>query len=360
MRDRHAPPGAPIAKVAACRAYGATLIEGGESLDEAVVAAQDSGRRCRHGVLPPRTADHVAVVAGSGRRVGLGFARATSLICAGSIVPLGAGGGLAAGVAIAVKTAAVPEVQRDRRAGRGRAVREPTRHRQDLWSPLRRWHRRQAPGELTCPLVEHWLDDIVAADEDAVADAMILLMERAKFYVEARRRMWVAAACWRTRRPGRHRHDVRRAQWWQRRSRRGAGADPSPRDHGRPTRWIVFARISDRPGGLARLLTTFAEQGANLIEVEHCARASTSTPRRPACAVLEVRGRGHAAPVLAAARAAGYDVHEVAHRALDVRDANLPHQTSSSVSSVAMKTFISSVVAAEDGHACARGRGRPA
>ncbi|MFM7899671.1 MAG: ACT domain-containing protein, partial [Actinomycetota bacterium] len=37
----------------------------------------------------------------------------------------------------------------------------------------------------------------------------------------------------------------------------------------RGRRLIVFARISDRPGGLARLLTLFAQHGANLIEVEH-------------------------------------------------------------------------------------------
>ena len=40
------------------------------------------------------------------------------------------------------------------------------------------------PGAVTAPLVERWLDDVVTVDEDAIADAMVLLMERAKLYVE--------------------------------------------------------------------------------------------------------------------------------------------------------------------------------
>ena len=43
------------------------------------------------------------------------------------------------------------------------------------------------PGEITRPLVEHWLDDVVVVDEDAIADAMVLLMERAKLLRRGRR-----------------------------------------------------------------------------------------------------------------------------------------------------------------------------
>ena len=77
-------------------------------------------------------------------------------------------------------------------------------------------------------------------------------------------------------------------------------------------RLIVFARVSDRPGGLARLLTLFAEEGANLIEVEHVREGVDLHVRETGIqAVLEVRGRDHALAVVAAARAAGYDIDEV-------------------------------------------------
>ena len=49
------------------------------------------------------------------------------------------------------------------------------------------------PGEITRPLVERWLDDVVVVDEDAIADAMVLLMERAKLFVEGAGAVGVAA-----------------------------------------------------------------------------------------------------------------------------------------------------------------------
>jgi threonine dehydratase len=78
-------------------------------------------------------------------------------------------------------------------------------------------------------------------------------------------------------------------------------------------RLIVFARISDRPGGLARLLTLFAENGANLVEVEHVREGVDLHVRETGVqAVLEVKGPDHAEAVVAAVRAAGYDVTPVA------------------------------------------------
>ena len=77
-------------------------------------------------------------------------------------------------------------------------------------------------------------------------------------------------------------------------------------------RLILFVRISDRPGGLARLLTLFAETGANLVEVEHVREGVSLHVRETGVqAVLEVRGRDHADEVLAAVRNAGYEADEV-------------------------------------------------
>ena len=49
------------------------------------------------------------------------------------------------------------------------------------------------PGAFTGPLVERWVDEIVAVDEDAIADAMVVLMDRAKLYVEGAGAVGVAA-----------------------------------------------------------------------------------------------------------------------------------------------------------------------
>jgi threonine dehydratase len=74
-------------------------------------------------------------------------------------------------------------------------------------------------------------------------------------------------------------------------------------------RLIVFTRISDQPGGLAALLSLFAAERANLIDVEHMRDGVDLHVRETGVQlVLEVRGPEHAASALRAARAAGFDV----------------------------------------------------
>jgi len=74
----------------------------------------------------------------------------------------------------------------------------------------------------------------------------------------------------------------------------------------------VFARITDHPGGLARLSTLFAQHGANLIEVEDVREGVDLHVRETGVQVaLEVRGRDHADTLIAGAKAEGYELSEV-------------------------------------------------
>ena len=78
---------------------------------------------------------------------------------------------------------------------------------------------------------------------------------------------------------------------------------------------IMFARIDDRPGALASLLTLVAERGANLIEVEHVREGVDLHVRETGVQiVLEVRGPEHADEVLTAAADAGYAVADTSGR----------------------------------------------
>jgi threonine dehydratase len=296
------PAGAPISKVEACRAYGAVLVEGGESLDEAVAAARE--RAADAGKVFCHPYDDLDVVAGQatlGRELIHDVHDLRRVV-----VPLG-GGGLASGTAIALKQYD-PSIQvigvqvaacapyANQAAPSGAVV------------TLADGIAVKRPGLLTRPLVERWLDDVVVVDEDAVADAMILLMERAKLFVEGAGAVGVAALLAERVAPARNgttcivlsggNVDLGVVPGLVRRHETTAGR-----------RLIVFARISDRPGGLARLLAIFAEQGANLIEVEHVREGVDLHVRETGVqAVLEVRGPDHATSVLQAARAAGYDV----------------------------------------------------
>ena len=299
------PAGAPISKIEACRAYGAILIEGGDSLDDAVAAAR--GRAAAAGMVFCHPYDDVDVVAGQatlGREL-LADVPDLRLV----IVPLG-GGGLASGIAIAVKTkdptiqvigvqveACAPYANRPPQAG-------PVVTLADGIAVKR-------PGDITARLVEQWLDNVVVVEENAVADAMVLLMERAKLFVEGAGAVGVAALISQQITPAPTgatcvvlsggNVDLGLLPGLIRRHETQAGR-----------RLIVFARISDRPGGLARLLTLFAEHGANLVEVEHVREGVDLHVRETGVQlVLEVRGRGHAESVVRAATDAGYTVEVI-------------------------------------------------
>lgn len=296
------PAGAPLSKIEACRAYGATLIEGGDSLDEAVAAARD--RAAVAGMVFCHPYDDIDVVAGQatlGRELIDDIADMRRVI-----VPLG-GGGLASGIAIAVKTND-PTVEV---IGVQVAACAPYAHQAPPAGPvvtLADGIAVKRPGEITAPLVERWLDRVVVVEENSVADAMVLLMERAKLFVEGAGAVGVAAlmAGLVASAPtgttcvvlSGGNVDLGLLPGLIRRHETQAGR-----------RLILFARISDRPGGLARLLTLFAENGANLIEVEHVREGVDLHVRETGVqVVLEVRGRGHAESVIRAATDAGYSI----------------------------------------------------
>jgi threonine dehydratase len=299
------PSGAPLSKIEACRAYGATLIEGGDSLDEAVVAAR--ARAAETGMVFCHPYDDVDVVAGQatlGRELIHDVPTLQRVI-----VPLG-GGGLASGIAIAVK-ANDPSIEV---IGVQIAACAPYANRAPPTGPvvtLADGIAVKRPGEITRPLVDQWLDDVVVVEENAVAEAMVLLMERAKLFVEGAGAVGVAALLSQrvaTSPTGTTcvvlsggNVDLGLLPGLIRRHETQAGR-----------RLILFARISDRPGGLARLLTLFAEHGANLVEVEHVREGVDLHVRETGVqVVLEVRGRGHAESVVRAVTDAGYEIEVI-------------------------------------------------
>ncbi len=103
--DIFVPAGAAITKIEACRAHGAEVFEVGSSFEDAMAAARERARDRRMTLCHPF--DDPAVVAGQGT-LGLELVDdIPDLACV--VVPLG-GGGLAAGVAIAVKSL-VPDIR---------------------------------------------------------------------------------------------------------------------------------------------------------------------------------------------------------------------------------------------------------
>ncbi len=296
----YVPTNAPIAKMAACRGYGASVVEAGDSLEDAVAAAR--ARADERSMQFCHPYDDSMVVAGQAT---LGLELVEDIPDLRTVViPLG-GGGLASGVAIAVKmhdpSVRVIGVQIESCAPYVTGV-IPTGPVLTLADGI----AVKAPGTITKPLIEQWLDDVITVPEDAVADAMMLMMERSKMFVEGAGAVGVSALL------------------------TGAVA-PSPTgttcvvlsggnvdlgvvpgligrhetQSGR--RLILFVTISDRPGGLARLLAVFAEAGASVIDIEHVREGVDLHVRETGVhVVLEVRSADHADAVRSAVLAAGY------------------------------------------------------
>jgi len=77
-------------------------------------------------------------------------------------------------------------------------------------------------------------------------------------------------------------------------------------------RLVLLARLPDRPGSLAQLLSLVADAGANLLDVQHIREGINLHVRESAVQlVLETRGHDHALAVTDAIRVAGYPEPEV-------------------------------------------------
>jgi threonine dehydratase len=299
------PAGASLSKMEAVRSYGAILSEGGDTLSDAVAAAQRHADATGMNFCHPY--DDPIVVAGQAT-LGLELLEDISDLSL-VIIPLG-GGGLTGGVAMALKTfnPKIRVVGVQVRACAPYAGSPPP---DGPIVTLADGIAVKSPGAFTRPLIERYVDEIVVVEEDLVADAMVLLMDRGKLYVEGGGAVGVSALMSGQVKPAQTgttcvvlsggNVDLGILPGLIRRNETKAGR-----------RLILFVRISDRPGGLARLLTLFAETGANLVEVEHVREGVSLHVRETGVqAVLEVRGRDHADEVLAAVRNAGYEADEV-------------------------------------------------
>jgi threonine dehydratase len=159
--------------------------------------------------------------------------------------------------------------------------------------------------------VREWLDDVVVVPEDDVAEAMVLLMEKAKLVVEGAGAVGVAALL------GGQAAAAEQGTTCVVLS--GGNVDAGllasvARRHeseaGR--RLVLLTRVPDRPGSLARLLSLVGEAGANLVDVEHLREGLDLHVRETGVQmVLETRGADHAREVIRAVREAGYEARLV-------------------------------------------------
>jgi threonine dehydratase len=304
------PVDAAVSKLAAVRAFGATVHQEGGSVDECVELAR---RRAAEGGLTfVHPFDDLEVVAG---QAGVGVELLDDLPdLAVAIVAVG-GGGLMAGVAAAIKQrrpdVRVVGVQAERCAPfpdslqTGEVVVAPS------VATIADGIAIKRPGGVTLPLVRGLVDDFVTVTEDAIAEAMVFLLERSKLVVEGAGAAALAAVLSGAVQPAEQgttglvlsggNVDV---------GLLAAVAARQETRHGRRLR--LYTRVFDRPGGLAALLAAVAATNANLLAVDHVRDGVDLDVRETGIELtLETRGRDHAEAVVGELRAQGYELEEL-------------------------------------------------
>jgi threonine dehydratase len=296
---------AALPKVAATRGYGADVRLVGSGLDETMAAAREFAEHTGAHFIHPF--DHPAVVAGQGT-VGLEIAEQAPDVRT-VLVPTG-GGGLAAGIAVAVRalvpTAKVIAVQAAEMAAwpgslaAGRPVSAPTR------PTIADGIAVAQPGAVPFELLSTQVDEVLTVSEDSLSHALLHCLERTKLVVEPAGAAAVAAVL---HKPERFEPPVVCVL-------SGGNVDPLLMlhviQHGMAAagRYLsARVRLADRPGALAALLSLVSELGCNVLDVEHTRISGALALGEADVALrLETRGPRHRVEVLEALRSAGHHV----------------------------------------------------
>ena len=299
------PEAAPLPKVAATMAYGAQIRHAGHTVDEALLAAKAFAEETGAVLIHPF--DHADIVAGQGT-VGLEIAEQcpdvkTVVVCTG-------GGGLVAGIAVALK-ALLPGVRVVAAQAAGAASYTPSLE-AGVPVPLIAMTTMAdgiavgCPGELPFAIVRELVDQVVSVDEEALSRALLLALERAKLVVEPAGAAALAAVM----------EDPTAFEPPVVAVLSGGNIDPlllvKVMRHGLVAAGRFMSlqvRIPDRPGELARLLGVLGDTGANVLDVEHSRTGAGLHVDEVAVGLqLETRGRPHGDEVLAHLDGAGYAV----------------------------------------------------
>ena len=304
------PAGSPLPKENATRGYGADVVLGGDSIDECLVFASEFAERTGATLIHPF--DHRDIVAGQGT-VGLEILEQCPDV-ATVVVPIG-GGGLAAGLAVAIR-GAEPAGGRIRLVGvqaEGAAAYPASLvagHPVALTSKATMADGIAVgrPGDVPFDLIAgpEGLDSVRTVSEEQLSRALVMTLERAKLVVEPAGAAGVAAVL---AGPGGFDPPVVIVL-------SGGNIDPLLLSrvirHGliAAARYLsVTVSFPDRPGSLAALVACVAETGANVLEVVHRRTSDDLGVNDVEVAIdLETRGPAHRDQIVGSLRASGYRV----------------------------------------------------
>ena len=302
------PAGAPLPKVQATRAYGAEIRFGPVLVDDCIVEAKAWAAEHGGHFVPPF--DDPAIIAGQGT---LGLELVDEAPHAGVVVVPVGGGGLLAGIAVALR-ARLPGV---RIVGVEAAGAASLRASLDAFAPTP-YHpidtiadgiAIKSPSALTLAHAHALVDDVISVTDDEIGRALLLLLERSKQVVEPSGAVGLAAIL-AGKVPG---TDPAVAVL------SGGNVDPLMLGRlihhgmtavGRYLRLRVV--VPDRPGALTQVLAEVAGSGLNILEVSHHREgARIGIDEVEVSLTLETRDPAHRMEVLDRLRGGGFAVEQL-------------------------------------------------
>ena len=288
------PQDAPMAKVEATRSYGAETVLGGAGFDDAMAEAQT--RAAEAGATFVHAFEDEKIIAGQGT---IGLELAVQVPDAETfLLPIG-GGGLAAGIAIALRALRpgirIVGVQAGKTG----------------YGTIADGIAVKYPGALTMSILDELLDDVVHVEDDAIAEAIVLLLERSKLTVEGAGAASVAALLGGSAGGGNVCALLS-----------GGNIDAtlmmSVVRHGltRAGRFLVLrTRVPDRPGGLLKLLELVAAERGNIVEIRHHREgADIEVWETGVEMTITTRDEQHCDELVAALESRGYPVDRITRR----------------------------------------------
>src|SRR6478752_504994 len=297
----------PLIKVSATKSYGAEVILHGANYDDACEEAIRRSRQQHLTFIHPFDDD--AVIAGQGT-LGLEMLQQHPEIEA-VVVPIG-GGGLIGGIACAIKETnpkvQVVGVQTSRLPSMKAAVAEGKPVTIPAAATIADGIAVRRAGDRTLPLVQKYVDQIVTVDEEEIANAILLLLEREKTLAEGAGAAAIAALINRKTSLTGNKVAVLvcggniDVSLLSRIMERGLVKD------GRLVRLRVH--LPDYPGALHRLTGILAQHRANIVETSYDrAYYGVNLGDTAIDITMETRGPDHIAELLSALSASGY-THE--------------------------------------------------
>lgn len=302
------PVGVPLPKLQATKDYGAEVILRGHTVDEPLRAAAEFARTTGAVFIHPF--DHADVVAGQGT-LGLEIYDQRPDVDT-VVVPIG-GGGLISGVASAIKqraaldgrTVRIIGVQALNASAYPVSLEKGSPTNITILPTIADGIAVSRPGDLNFEIVKRVVDEVITVTEDDMAQALLVLLERAKLVVEPAGAVGVAAIL----------SGQIKATGTTVVVLSGGNIDPLMMErivsHGLAAseRYLKLRiPLPDRPGQLARVSAIVAESNANVVEVLHTRHGNGLQISQVELELhIETRGPEHAEAVLARLRDEGFE-----------------------------------------------------